>query len=105
MRATKWLLMGLTGLALAFNAAADETCNSPYMSKLIKGQEAYVHVWTLGVEGLGDGFDKLVTIDVDPKSKSYGKVVQQRLGRRARRGPSHGVHRRPSLPVGRGAQQ
>ena len=75
MRAKQWLLMGLAGLLLAFNAAADETCNSPYMSKLIKGQEAYVHVWTLGVEGLGDGFDKLVTIDVDPKSKSYGKVV------------------------------
>jgi selenium-binding protein 1 len=45
------------------------------MSKLIKGQEDYVHVWTLGVEGLGDGSDKLVTIDVNPKSKQYGKVV------------------------------
>ena len=54
---------------------ADETCNSPYMSKLIKGQEDYVHVWTLGVDGLGDGSDKLVTIDVNPKSKQYGKVV------------------------------
>lgn len=61
--------------ALAFAARADETCNSPYMSKLIKGQEDYVHVWTLGVEGLGDGSDKLVTIDVNPKSKRYGKVV------------------------------
>ena len=29
----------------------------------------------LGVEGLGDGQDKLVTIDVNPKSKSYGKVL------------------------------
>jgi selenium-binding protein 1 len=61
--------------ALAFGARADETCNSPYMARLIKGQEQFVHVWTLGVEGLGDGSDKLVTIDVDPKSKSYGKVV------------------------------
>jgi methanethiol oxidase len=60
---------------VAFGAQADETCNSPYMSKLIKGQEQFVHVWTLGVEGLGDGSDKLVTIDVNPKSKSYGKVV------------------------------
>ena len=25
-------------------ALADETCNSPYLSKLIKGQEDYVHV-------------------------------------------------------------
>jgi methanethiol oxidase len=65
-------------LALAVSmpvARADETCNSPYMSKLIKGQEDYVHVWTLGVPGLGDGQDKLVTIDASPKSKTYGKVV------------------------------
>lgn len=61
------------GLATA--ARADETCNSPYISKLIKGQEDYVYVWTLGVDGLGDGSDKLVTVDVNPKSKSYGKVV------------------------------
>jgi selenium-binding protein 1 len=54
---------------------ADETCNSPYMANLIKGQEDYVYVWTLGVEGLGDGQDKLVTVDVNPKSKTYGKVV------------------------------
>jgi selenium-binding protein 1 len=54
---------------------ADETCNSPYTSKLIRGQEDFVYVWTLGVEGLGDGSDKLVTIDVHPKSKTYGKVI------------------------------
>src|SRR5262245_19604560 len=58
-------------------AHADETCNSPYIAKLIKGQEDYVYVWTLGVEGLGDGSDKLVTVDVDPKSKTYGKVIAQ----------------------------
>jgi methanethiol oxidase len=58
-------------------AAADETCNSPYIANLIKGQEDYVYVWALGVEGLGDGSDKLVTVDVDPKSKTYGKVVSQ----------------------------
>ena len=38
-------------LAFAGAALADETCNSPYMTKLIKGQEDYVYVWTLGVEG------------------------------------------------------
>jgi len=58
-------------------ARGDETCNSPYMAKLIKGQEDYVYVWALGVDGLGDGSDKLVTVDVDPKSKSYGKVLNQ----------------------------
>jgi methanethiol oxidase len=56
-------------------ALADETCNSPYMAKLIKGQEDYIYVWTLGVEGMGDGFDKLVTIGVNPKSTKYGKVI------------------------------
>jgi methanethiol oxidase len=69
------LIAFLAACSFAFSAHADETCNSPYMSKLIKGQEHYVHVWTLGVEGLGDGSDKLVTIDVNPKSKTYGKVV------------------------------
>ena len=53
---------------------ADETCMSPYMAK-ITGQEDFVYVWTLGVEGLGDGQDKLVTVDVNPKSSTYGKVV------------------------------
>jgi len=62
-------------LAVPRPALADETCNSPYTTRLIKGQEDYVHVWTLGVEGLGDGSDKLVTIDANPKSAQYGKVV------------------------------
>jgi len=67
----------LTLLALFATApvAADETCNSPYLSTLIKGQEDYVHVWTLGVKGMGDESDKLVTVDVNPTSKDYGKVV------------------------------
>ncbi len=61
--------------AMAAPALADETCNSPYTSALIKGQEDFVHVWTLGVKDLGDGQDKLVTIDANPKSKTYGKVI------------------------------
>ncbi len=56
-------------------ATADETCNSPYTARLIKGQEQFLHVWTLGVKGMGDGSDKLVTVDSDPKSKTYGKVI------------------------------
>ncbi len=60
---------GLPALAIA-----DETCQSPYMAK-ITGQEDFVYVWTLGVEGVGDGQDKLVTVDVNPQSKDYGKVV------------------------------
>ena len=39
---------------------ADETCMSPYMAKIV-GQEDFVYVWTLGVEGLGDEQDKSVS--------------------------------------------
>ncbi|HWM26794.1 MAG TPA: selenium-binding protein SBP56-related protein [Chthoniobacterales bacterium] len=66
-------------LALAFTlslgaARGDETCSSPYLAR-IEGQEELVYVWTLGVEGLGDGADKLVTVDVKPGSATYGKVI------------------------------
>ncbi|HJV00129.1 MAG TPA: selenium-binding protein SBP56-related protein [Burkholderiaceae bacterium] len=73
----KLLPVLFAGLACLFAglAVADETCNSPYMANLIKGQEDYIHVWTLGVAGLGDGSDKLVTVAVDPASPRYGKVV------------------------------
>jgi selenium-binding protein 1 len=55
-------------------AHGDETCMSPFLPK-ITGQEDYVYVWTLGIDGVGDGSDKLVTVDADPKSKTYGKIV------------------------------
>jgi methanethiol oxidase len=70
-------------------AFADETCNSPYLGKLIKGQEDFVHVWTLGVAGMGDGRDKLVTIDANPASKRYGKVVSSVSIKGAPRGEAH----------------
>jgi selenium-binding protein 1 len=44
------------------------------MAKIV-GQEDFIYVWTLGSEGVGDEQDKLVTIDANPASKSYGKVV------------------------------
>ena len=72
-----WAAIAVAALLAAPLAHGDETCNSPYIAKLIKGQEDYVYVWALGVEGLGDGSDKLVTVDVDPKSKTYGKVLSQ----------------------------
>ncbi len=64
-----WLLGGLA-------AQADETCMSPYMAK-ISGQEDYVYIWTLGLPGVGDEQDKLVTVDVNPESNRYGEVVNQ----------------------------
>src|SRR5438270_13394869 len=68
---------GTLALLLAFSMSsmrADETCSSPYLAR-IEGQEEFVYVWTLGVEGLGDGADKLVTVDVKPGSPNYGKVI------------------------------
>lgn len=79
VRAVRGMTLGLaSGLVLAgigmFPVQADETCLSPYMAK-ITGQEDYVYVWTLGATGVGDEQDKLVTVDVNPKSPKYGKVV------------------------------
>lgn len=61
-------------LFTATAARADETCMSAYMPK-VTGQEDYVYVWTVGVEGVGDGSDKLVTIGANPAKPNYGKVV------------------------------
>src|SRR5205823_7311385 len=66
--------LALVGRAFIPGARADETCSSPYLAR-IEGQEEFVYVWTLGVEGLGDGSDKLVVVDVKPDSTSYGKVI------------------------------
>lgn len=55
-------------------AWADETCQSPYMP-MITGEEEFMYVWTLGVEGVGDASDKMVTIDLRSGSPTYGKVV------------------------------
>src|SRR5262245_613361 len=69
------VVLSLFCLALGSRAArADETCLSPYMAK-ITGQEDYVYVYTLGIPGLGDGNDKLVTLGANPNKPGYGKVV------------------------------
>ncbi len=67
------LVMTLSIIA-SIQVDADETPLSPYMQKIV-GQEDFIYVWTLGMEGLGDGSDKLVTIDANPKSATYGKVI------------------------------
>ena len=76
MRTARATLPALTlaALTFSFNSHADETCSSPYLAR-IEGQEEFVYVWALGVEGLGDGSDKLVVVDVKPTSATYGKVV------------------------------
>src|SRR3990172_10733864 len=65
---------GLIVSVTAWTTRADETCMSPYMPKLT-GQEDYVYVWTLGIDGLGDGSDKLVTVGATPARPDHGKVV------------------------------
>src|SRR6266436_135963 len=81
-QAQTWLRVGVgtllaATLSLISSTAtrADETCQSPYLPK-VTGQEDYVYVWTLGMEGVGDGSDKLVTIGANPQNKEqYGKVI------------------------------
>src|SRR6266581_7449601 len=75
--ASRLVFAGALALGFAFTlrvSRADETCSSPYLAR-IDGQEEFVYVWTLGVEGIGDGSDKLVTVDVKPDSPTYGKVI------------------------------
>jgi len=70
----KVIAFTVTTLLISSPVTADETCQSPYMAK-ITGQEDFIYVWTLGMEGVGDEQDKLVTVDANPKSKHYGKVI------------------------------
>ena len=67
-------LLIILGLMFPLVTSADETCLSPYMAKIV-GQEDFIYVWTLGVEGIGDEQDKLVTVSVNPDAATYGKVI------------------------------
>ena len=69
----RWIFYVVVVL-LGQSAMADETCMSPYMAKIV-GQEDFVYVWTLGVVGVGDEQDKLVTVAVNPNRDDYGEVV------------------------------
>ncbi len=77
MKRREFGLMGAAALAAAsipMRGFADETCQSPYMPK-ITGHEEFVYVWTLGVEGMGDGQDKMVTVDLRMDSDTRGQVI------------------------------
>ena len=70
-------LVVLTLVLLAAGSAfADETCQSPFLPK-VTGQEDFIYVWTLGIKGVADGNDSLVTVDANPKSTSYGKIIHR----------------------------
>lgn len=68
------LLTAIAAFQIVGRTYADETCSSPYLAR-IEGQEEFVYVWTLGQEGVGDGSDKLVVVDVKPGSPTFGKVI------------------------------
>ncbi|MGB4812848.1 MAG: selenium-binding protein SBP56-related protein [Methylophilaceae bacterium] len=69
------IAIALIGVSIgSVSAYADETSCSPF-TPLLKGQEDFVYVWTLGMKGVGDESDKLVTVDVNPTSKKYGTVI------------------------------
>jgi len=70
------LLAAVFALGVSGSAAADETCQSPFLPK-VTGQEDYIYVWTLGVKGVGDGNDSMVTVDANPKSPFYGKIINR----------------------------
>ena len=74
-RGTSVFALCLIGFAFIHCAViAHETCQFPYMAKTTS-QEEFIYVWTLGMEGLGDESDKLVTVDVRPNVPTYGKVI------------------------------
>ena len=62
---SRTVFMSLVLCCVAGAATGDETCQSPFLPKIV-GQEDYVYVWTLGVEGWGDGSDKVVTMKTPP---------------------------------------
>jgi methanethiol oxidase len=81
-RIGRWLgCLSLAAAVLASGAfvapaRADETCQSPFLPK-VTGQEDYIYVWTLGVKGVADGNDSMVTVDVTPGSGRYGQIVHR----------------------------
>jgi selenium-binding protein 1 len=75
-RAFGFLIATVALLSWFGSAAADETCQSPFLPK-VTGQEDYIYVWTLGIKGVGDGNDSIVTVDANPKSAGYGKIIDR----------------------------
>jgi selenium-binding protein 1 len=82
MNSRRWSLPLTAAVLVALSvlgrgpASADETCQSPFLPK-VTGQEDYIYVWTLGVAGVADGNDSLVTIDARPGSSTYGQIINR----------------------------
>ena len=82
-------------------AGADETCNSPYMSQADQGPGGLRLRLGARRRGARRRLRQAGDVDVNPKSKTLRQGDQLGLGRRARRGAPHGLHRRPPLSLGR----
>ena len=98
----------LTLLALAAItfpiARADETCSSPYLAR-IDGQEEFVYVWTLGVEGLGDGVGQTCHRRCKTRLAYLRQSHQQRFRRWTQRSAPRRIHRRSPPALARRSRE
>jgi selenium-binding protein 1 len=80
MRCPTWRVAGLAialpllGLWLALPPAPAETCLSPYVTRINRAEK---HLYVFCVDADAKDNDFLVVIDVDRKSKTYGKITYQ----------------------------
>ena len=66
---------GETGGAMSRAGFAAAALVAALACDAVAAQHQFLYVWTAGVDGQGDGSDKLVTVDVTRRSDRYGKVV------------------------------
>ncbi len=81
-------LLAAAALAPGYQAWADETCNSPFSAVSSKARRTTSTSGPWACQGLGDGSDKLVTIDVNPGSPKLRQGPSQRCPS-AGRGEAH----------------
>ncbi len=93
-RSLTWhVVAGILGLALAVSPAlADETCNSPYMTKLIKGGEAHHMGFTddrrfLWAGGLAEAKIHVFDIATDPAKPRLAHTIADMAERTGHLGP------------------
>jgi len=90
-------ILGILALALAAALPAGAArLQLAYMGNLIKGQEDYLYVWALGRQEHGRRRRQPRHDRREPGLDRYGKVIHK-VSVPARRGSSHGLHRRPGF--------
>ena len=104
MRHTRFVTSFLAAVLLiaAPLAFADETCNSPYMAQADQGPGGLrLRLDARASRAWATARTSWSPSTSIPKSKTLRQGDPPGLGRRARRGAPHGLHRRPPLPLGR----